>query len=106
MGIVFFCHSCGARFEVDPRMAGKKGRCRKCGQYTTIPRAEEIASMTGIPVRAVGGAGAAGVGHAAPIGKADDPAGPSIGAWIKAGLSSVALAPLTLEKVPRLRKPD
>jgi hypothetical protein len=104
MGIVFFCQSCGARFEVDSRMAGKKGRCRKCGQYTTIPRAEEIASMTALPVRAA--VAVAVVGRAAPIAKADDPAGPSIGAWIKAGLSSVALAPLTLEKVPRLRKPD
>jgi hypothetical protein len=105
MGIVFFCQSCGARFEVEPRMAGKKGRCRKCGQYTTIPRAEEIASLTALPVRPAA-AGAAVVGRAGPIGKADDPAGPSIGARIKAGLSSVALAPLTLEKVPRLRKPD
>jgi hypothetical protein len=100
MGIVFFCQSCGARFEVDPRLAGKKGRCRKCGQYTTIPRAAEIASMTALPVRA------AVVGRAAPIAKGAEPAGPSIGAWIKAGLSSVALAPLTLDRVPRPRKPD
>jgi len=28
MNIVFFSESCGARFEVDPRMAGKKGHCR------------------------------------------------------------------------------
>ena len=39
MGIVFFCQSCGARFEVDPRMAGKRGHCKKCGQIMTIPRA-------------------------------------------------------------------
>ncbi len=49
---------------------------------------------------------AAGVGRAVPISKAADPDGPSIGAWIKAGLSSVALAPLTLDRVPRPRKPD
>ena len=24
MSIVFFCQSCGSRFEVDPRMAGKQ----------------------------------------------------------------------------------
>ena len=58
MGIVFFCQSCGARFEVDPRMAGKKGRCKKCGQYMTIPRAEEIASMAAMPALAVAGVGA------------------------------------------------
>ena len=28
MGIVFFCQSCGARFEVDPRMAGKGAAAR------------------------------------------------------------------------------
>ena len=39
MNIVFFCQSCGARFEVDPRMAGKKGHCKKCGQFMSIPRA-------------------------------------------------------------------
>jgi hypothetical protein len=41
MGIVFFCRSCGARFEVDLRMAGKRGHCKKCGQQMTIPRADE-----------------------------------------------------------------
>ena len=58
MGIVFFCQSCGARFEVDPRMAGKKGHCKKCGQYMAIPRAEEIASMAAMPALAMAGAGA------------------------------------------------
>ena len=32
MSIVFFSQSCGARFEVEARMAGKRGRCKKCGQ--------------------------------------------------------------------------
>ena len=60
MGIVFFCQSCGARFEVDPRMAGKKGRCKKCGQHMTIPRAEQIASMAAMPALATAGVGAGG----------------------------------------------
>ena len=60
MGIVFFCQSCGSRFEVDPRMAGKKGRCKKCGQHMAIPRAEEIASMSAMPALAAAGAGPGG----------------------------------------------
>ena len=55
MGIVFFCQSCGARFEVDPRMAGKAGRCKKCGQQMEIPRAEQIASMAAMPALAGSG---------------------------------------------------
>jgi hypothetical protein len=95
MGIVFFCQSCGSRFEVDPRMAGKKGRCRKCGQYTRIPRAEEIVSMTAMPALAAtaAGAGIRGVQAAAPL--HDDEGPPSLGAWLKAGMSQVGLAPLS-----------
>ena len=58
MNIVFFCQSCGSRFEVDPRAAGKQGRCKKCGQRMTVPKAEEIASMAAMPALAVAGAGA------------------------------------------------
>jgi hypothetical protein len=47
MGIVFFCQNCGARFVVDARLAGKKGRCKPCGQSVRIPRADELVSMTG-----------------------------------------------------------
>ena len=79
MGIVFFCRSCGARFESDPRMAGKRGRCRKCGQHTTIPRPEELSVLAAAPVPPASlssGAGAAdgtataarGVGRATPSG--------------------------------------
>ena len=95
MGIVFFCQSCGARFEVDPRMAGKQGRCRNCGQYTTIPRAEEIVSMSAMPALAAtaAGAGIRGVKAAPPL--HDDERPPSLGAWLKAGISQVGLAPLS-----------
>ena len=101
MGIVFFCQSCGARFEVDPRMAGKKGRCKKCGQFMEIPLAEQIASMAAMPAlaaAAVGGVGVPGPGAA----------GSSIGAWLKEGaVSQVALAPLTVDRMPLFKKkPD
>jgi hypothetical protein len=99
MGIVFFCQSCGARFEVDPRMAGRKGRCRKCGQYTTIPRAEEIASMAAMPALAPT---AVAVGRAAPAPAADGTAA-SIGSWLRAGISQIGLAPLTAERLKPAR---
>jgi hypothetical protein len=103
MGIVFFCQSCGARFEVDPRMAGKKGRCKKCGQFMEIPLAEQIASMAAMPALAAAAVGGGG---------GPDPGaeGSSIGAWIKAGaISQAALAPITqtVDRLPRFKKkPD
>jgi hypothetical protein len=98
MGIVFFCQSCGARFEVDPRMAGKRGRCKKCGQHMSIPRAEEIASMASMPALAMAGVGA---GVAAGVGRPAGPAGgSSIGAWLKSGISQAELAPITLDRIP------
>lgn len=98
MGIVFFCQSCGSRFEVDPSMAGKRGRCRRCGQHTVIPGADEIASMTAIPVLAAAAPGVgASAGRAAASGL-DAP--PSIAAWLKAGISQVGLAPLSVDRMP------
>ena len=97
MGIVFFCQSCGARFEVDPRMAGKAGRCKKCGQTMSIPRAEQIASMAAIPALAAAGVGTSvGPGARAEVGAG----GPSIGAVLRAGISNVKLAPLTEDRMP------
>lgn len=49
MNIVFFCQSCGARFEVGPNMAGKKGRCTKCRQNLAIPQPDAVASIANQP---------------------------------------------------------
>src|SRR5262245_15901508 len=115
MGIVFFCQSCGARFEVDPRMAGKKGRCRRCGQHTMIPRAEEIASMTAGPALAAAGAvagapaGAQAAARPLPVRSRpsdEDEPPPSIAAWLKAGISQVGLAPLSSDRLPRPTRPS
>lgn len=76
MPIVFFCQSCGSRFEVADGMAGKKGHCRTCDQRMVIPLASEIASMAAVP--AVAASGSAG--------------GPS---WIDRSHGSIGLAPLT-----------
>ncbi len=72
MNIVFFCRSCGSRFEVDPRASGKQGRCKKCGQRMTVPKAGEVASMASMPALAMAGVGApAGTGAA--VGSQVDP---------------------------------
>jgi hypothetical protein len=96
MGIVFFCQSCGSRFEVHSRMAGRRGRCHKCGQLTTIPRAEDLSSMA--EMRAV-----APTAVATGRKMGDDGAPPSLGGWLKAGISQIGLAPLTVERMKPVR---
>jgi hypothetical protein len=95
MDMVFFCQSCGARFEVNPQMAGKRGHCKKCGQSMTIPRAEEIASMAAMPALATGAVGAGTV----PGGRSGAWGG-SIGSVPQAGISKLGLAPITLDRMP------
>ena len=92
MKIVFFCQSCGSRFEVDPRVAGKQGRCNKCGQRMTVPHAEQIASMAAMPALAAAGVGA-GVG-AGPAAE-----GASVGSVLRAGISKLALAPISVDRM-------
>jgi len=94
MSIVFFCQSCGSRFDVDPRAAGKQGRCKKCGQRMTVPKAEEIASMAAMPALAMAGAG--GVSGSAPAAN-----------WLAKMTSKVGLAPITIDRMPAgYRKPS
>lgn len=104
MGIVFFCQSCGARFEVDSRMAGKKGRCKKCGQAMPIPRAESLASMSAMPALAAAGVGAVSSQRAISPGLAragaaavDKP----LGDWLKMSMSKIGLAPLSIPAIPK-----
>lgn len=40
MKIEFSC-TCGARFRVDERQAGRKARCKRCGLALTVPRADQ-----------------------------------------------------------------
>ena len=96
MNVVFFCQSCGARFEVPPNSAGKKGRCKACGQMMTIPRPQELASMVAMPALAPAAIGAgAGPMVAAREFKEGDPLG-----WLAEANSNVALAPLTVDGLP------
>jgi hypothetical protein len=91
MSIVFYCHSCGARFNIDPRMAGKQGRCKKCGKHMTVPKVEEVAAKAAQPEPVAVGAGAGG-------GKG----------WLgEVEASKVSLAPLTIDRMPAAsRKPS
>ncbi|WP_165245109.1 hypothetical protein [Paludisphaera soli] len=91
MSIVFFCPQCGARFEVGEQAAGKVGRCKRCGERIAVPPPTPVA---------VGAAAGASMTRA-------DAAGAATGApaWLERMTSQVALAPLTIEKMPGLRKP-
>ena len=44
MAINTQCKSCGKIYKLRDSMAGKKGRCRSCGEIMQIPTLEEIAS--------------------------------------------------------------
>jgi hypothetical protein len=104
MGIVFFCQSCGSRFEVEPRAAGKKGRCKHCGQLMTVPRAEHLASMSAMPALAAAGTDAVSSQRAISLGRARAGAaagGQSVGDWLKMSISKIGLAPLSMQAIPK-----
>ena len=37
MSITFACESCGKSFTIDDKFAGKKGKCKQCGEVMDIP---------------------------------------------------------------------
>jgi hypothetical protein len=96
MSIVFFCQSCGARFEVDPGLAGRQAKCRKCGERTSIPGRREAVSVEAAPVP--------GGFKLTPETSPDRPAAaarrPTVPSWIDAVTSRVALAPLVEDRQP------
>lgn len=106
--IHFECPACEAGFDVDDRFAGRTGRCKNCGQRTTIP-ARSTADRPRELAGAVGGAAAGGFRLApAPDGPARRPHPPVAGGrplnWLEAVNSQVALAPITEERMPALRR--
>src|SRR5688572_17733404 len=36
------CGHCGARYNVDDRLAGKRAKCKKCGGVLSIPEPEPL----------------------------------------------------------------
>src|SRR5271166_4140137 len=95
MSVVFFCQSCGSRFEVAEKAVGKQGRCHKCGQRMTVPKGEQPARKAIVPALAAAGAGKGGPA----------PAGSS---WLANMASSVGLAPLSSDRLPGIgaKKPS
>jgi len=91
MSVVFFCQSCGSRFEVDEKAAGKQGRCNKCGQRMTVPKGEPIAPKAVVPALA---AAAAGKGPGAPAGSN----------WLGEMAGNIGLVPLTSDDLPAIGK--
>ena len=86
MSIVFFCQSCGSRFEVEARLSGKSARCKLCGQRTSVPKPTELASMAAIPA----------IPAAEPEMSAGEVGVASRASWIAAATSNLALEPLTI----------
>lgn len=46
MNITFRCDSCGSQFTVDAQLAGRTGRCTKCGHRIVIPAASTASAKT------------------------------------------------------------
>ncbi len=90
MTIAFACDSCGARFTVADRLAGKKARCKVCGKTMMIPSASQpVAKASSSPALA-----------AAAVGPGARPLN-----WLDAVTSQVALKPITMEQLSVLRRP-
>jgi hypothetical protein len=49
MPIRFACEQCGHPFEVEDRLAGRLGRCKRCGHVTEIPEHPEPAPAPASP---------------------------------------------------------
>jgi len=108
--IHFECPTCAAAFDVDERLAGRAGRCKKCGGRMKIPAdgASEAA-----PARAAAGRPRAmAAAAAAPAGPRLTPMAaavatrpqPSLAAgrpinWLEAVNSQVALAPISMDNL-------
>ncbi len=128
MSIVFFCQACGARFEVDDRLAGRKGRCKHCGQIAPVPRAEHLSAVFSLkPLSSPGHpyqpeAQSRGFWRRAPAAPghpyqpeaqareftrrtADGAGAPAMPAWLEQSMSKIGLAPITADQIPIGRKP-
>jgi hypothetical protein len=98
MSIVFFCQSCGARFDVEPRLAGKKGRCKYCGHVTKVPMAEELSAvftLRPLEPAAPGEAAIAPARTAAAVSSMPD--------WLQQSMSKLGLVPITEDRMPIAR---
>ncbi len=101
--IHFECPACAAPFDVDERLAGRSGRCKRCGGRMKIP---SDGASQGIPPRAAAQRAAAAVAANGPrlspiVPVAPARPQPSQAAgrpinWLEAVNSQVALAPISM----------
>lgn len=100
MSVVFYCEGCGSRFEAPEALAGKQGKCRKCGRRVLIPteasgRASARVDEGKAPALVRKGQGAAATrAEARPIARPTT--------WIEAVNSRVALAPISTQHAPAI----
>ena len=71
MLIVLDCPGCGKRYEIDAALAGKKSRCKHCGEVFKIPVPTAVAAPppTNKPVRPAHAASGAGEWQTALVGQ-------------------------------------
>lgn len=108
--IHFECPACAAPFDVDERLAGRVGRCKRCGGRMKIP---SHGASEAVPAHAAaGGARAVAAAAATPNGPRLSPIAsmvpsrpqPSLAAgrpinWLEAVNSQVALAPISIDNL-------
>ncbi len=110
MVLEFSCPKCGMQFKVSPKVAGKRGRCKKCGHQMTIPsQPPPAASVAASGMFRLAGAEAVVKGTSKP--KYPSPSPPSQGEHDKkkpfSMPDSVKLAPITADfqkPVPKGKK--
>src|SRR5688572_13613454 len=72
MAISFQCAECGSRFAVDDRSAGKRVKCKKCGNIFTVPLGgpgiSEAYDVDGVPETPQGESSAAAHPPMIPVG--------------------------------------
>ena len=87
--IRFHCHRCGQQIAVSDELAGRHGKCSRCGTVNTVPG--ERARPPGTPPRPGGAAGGSEGAAKRPAPSPPDTNGPiSDGAWVRAAARIVA----------------
>jgi predicted Zn finger-like uncharacterized protein len=98
MPISFQCDRCKAPFSVDDKLAGRKARCKSCGNSMKIPAASTVAAAVGAGDFRLTQDEASVV--AQPIRKSSRSSAPN---WIDAVTSQVGLAPVTEQNLRAMR---
>jgi predicted Zn finger-like uncharacterized protein len=109
--IHFQCPACAASFDVEERLAGRAGRCKKCGGRMKIP---SNGAAVAVPAHAAAARPRA-VAAAAPAGPRLSPIAPMAPSrpqplpaagrpinWLEAVNSQVALAPISMDNLKGL----